>query len=97
MSDLINKIDALYTLTNLPLDLDAKTVQKCIEAVSNIPNVETPLIIFCKDCTKHNKSIDDVLKENACPLISWRGKAQGHEFDYQYCVYCERKINEQFN
>lgn len=50
-------------------------------------------LVMCKDCRKHNKEvcIDVPYKEDACPLISWRGKAQGHEFDYQYCPYGERK------
>ena len=55
-------------------------------------------IVYCKDCEKHNKGVGDLVmwpdgkwqwiwKDEACPLVSWRGKAQGHEFDYQYCVY----------
>lgn len=53
-------------------------------------------VVYCKDCVKHNISMDDaikeggryrpVFKEEVCPLVSFRGKAQGHEFDYQYCV-----------
>lgn len=60
-----------------------------------------PQIIYCKDCKKHNKRIGDyeelpvggkwIWKENACPLIEFRGKAQGHEFDYQFCAYAERR------
>lgn len=56
-----------------------------------------PKIIYCKDCRKHNKKVGfdenfhTVWKEDACPLASWRGKAQGHEFDYQYCVFGERR------
>lgn len=59
-------------------------------------------IIYCKDCAKHNRRIGDFKempngeviwywKYNACPLAEFRGKAQGHEFDYQYCVYGEQK------
>lgn len=61
-----------------------------------------PDIIYCKDCKKHNKGIGDIeeqpyglrkhiMKDEACPLVSWRGKAQGHEFDYQFCVYGKRR------
>ena len=47
-----------------------------------------PEIVFCKDCTKHNKDYRDVsLKTDVCPLTLVRGKAQGHEFDYQFCAY----------
>ena len=40
-------------------------------------------IVRCKDCRKHNSE--------TCPLVAYRGKAQGHEFDYQYCVFGKRK------
>lgn len=58
-----------------------------------------PEIIRCKDCRKHNvkvgfdENLHTVWKEDACPLVIWRGKAQGHEFDYQYCVFAERKTD----
>lgn len=58
-----------------------------------------PEIIYCKDCRKHNKKVGfdenfhTVWKEDACPLVSWRGKAQEHEFDYQYCVFAERRTD----
>ena len=56
-------------------------------------------VVMCKDCTKHNKAIGDyeeaekcwIWKPDACPLVEYRGKTQGHEFDYQYCVYGKRK------
>lgn len=63
-----------------------------------------PEIIYCKDCAKHNKGVGDfevlpdgrrswIWKDRACPLVSWRGKAQEHEFDYQYCVFAERRTD----
>ena len=67
-----------------------------IQMIEPIPSAE-PDIIYCKDCRKHNKKVGfdenfhTVWKEDACPLASWRGKAQGHEFDYQYCAYGERR------
>lgn len=59
--------------------------------------VEFTKIVRCKDCKKHNVKMGfdenghTVWKEDSCPLILFRGKAQGHEFDYQYCIYGERK------
>ena len=61
-----------------------------------------PEIIYCKDCVKHNKGLGNyevhpdgsttwIWKDSACPLVSWRDKAQGHEFDYQFCAYAERR------
>lgn len=49
-------------------------------------------VCYCKDCRKHNKGVEDVrYYGDACPLVRYRGRAQGHEFDYQWCVYRERK------
>ena len=65
-----------------------------------------PEIIRCKDCVKHNRQIGDIRddgqlqygnyywKDEACPLAEYRGKAQGHEFDYQYCSFAERRVEE---
>ena len=52
-------------------------------------------LVLCKDCRKHNKGINEAeyLKDR-CPLILHRGYAHGHEFDYQYCIYGERKDGE---
>ena len=63
-----------------------------------------PEIIYCKDCAKHNKDVGDfeelpdgrrswIWKDQACPLVSWRGKSQEHEFDYQYCAFAERRTD----
>jgi len=65
---------------------------------------ECPLreIVFCKDCAKHNKAIGDyddtgkhiiIRKKDSCPLVLYRGKAYGHEFDYQFCACGKRKEN----
>lgn len=57
-------------------------------------NVEE--IVFCKDCVKHNigRYDDNYNISDTCPLTTIRGKAQGHEFDYQYCSYGKRKGGE---
>ena len=61
---------------------EAEAFKMAIEALSTD-------IVRCKDCRKHNISTD--AERNICPLTWFRGKAQGHEFDYQFCVYGERK------
>lgn len=59
--------------------------------LQSLPSAQ-PEIVFCKDCMKHNKGMQDVLyKRSACPLVKYRGKAQGHEFDYQFCVFGRHK------
>lgn len=72
---------------------DAKTRQEQLDRAKAVNEADVVVVTRCKDCKKHNKEvcIDVPYKEDACPLISWRGKAQGHEFDYQYCPYGERK------
>ena len=71
------------------------------EVLEQLPSAE-PDIIYCKDCRKHNKRIGDyveksdgtydwIWKDKACPLAEFRGKAQGHEFDYQFCAFAERR------
>lgn len=72
-----------------------------VGTINSLPPAE-PSIVYCKDCVKHNKGIGDIeeqpyglrkhiMKDEACPLVSWRGKAQGHEFDYQFCAYGKRR------
>lgn len=66
------------------------------EQIQRLPSAERE-IIYCKDCKRHNLSVEDVWDYPSlkwCPLVAYRGKAQGHEFDYQYCVYAERKEDE---
>lgn len=71
-------------------------------AVMNAPTIEPQSeIVYCKDCKKHNFGIGDYImdgketvwiwKPDACPLVQFRGYAQGHEFDYQHCCYGEKK------
>ena len=61
---------------------------------------KAPEVVFCKDCRKHNEKVGfdenfhTVWKEDACPLVDWRGKAKEHEFDYQYCAFAERRTDE---
>lgn len=61
-----------------------------VNLIDAMPSVQ-PEIVRCKDCVKHNKAISDTpYKEYVCPLVKFRGKAHGHEFDYQYCAYGKR-------
>ena len=86
---------------NVPCDgtLTCRLIEN--EVISKLPSAQ-PEIIYCKDCVKHNKGLGNyevhpdgsgtwIWKDSACPLVSWRNKAQGHEFDYQFCAYAERK------
>ena len=74
-------------------------------AIKQLPFADVVEVVMCKDCKKHNIAMGDHLdlgynkyhwyeKSEVCPLIDMRGKAQGHEFDYQFCVYAERRTDE---
>ena len=73
-------------------------INDAIDAVIAVPSAQ-PEIIRCRDCVKHNKGhgyyLDGTIIgiKDCCPLVEIRGMAQGHEFDYQYCAYAERKTN----
>ena len=72
-------------------ELNGKEIRETIENVSSAE----PEIIYCKDCRKHNQGINEApYLTDRCPLILHRGYAQGHEFDYQFCVYAESEDNE---
>lgn len=99
MDDLISR-DAVKELLNnngLPHHINPVLW----EELNDLPSTQ-PEIIYCKDCVKHNKGLGNyevhpdgsstwIWKDSACPLVSWRDKAQGHEFDYQFCAYAERR------
>lgn len=76
--------------------------ENAVEAIEMVEPSAEPDIIYCKDCRKHNKRVGDcveksdgtydwIWKPDACPLAEFREKAQGHEFDYQYCAFGERR------
>ncbi len=97
----IDAIDEYLIGRNLAADgtMVARLINEMV--IKKLPSSE-PGIIYCKDCVKYNRRIGDFKempngeiiwcwKYNACPLAEFRGKAQGHEFDYQFCVYAERR------
>lgn len=80
---------------------DLISVSDAMNVLRKLPSAQLE-IIYCKDCRKHNKRIGDyveksdgaydwIWKDQPCPLAEFRGVAQGHEFDYQFCAYGERR------
>ena len=88
------KINELVVAGKENADSVGKYLNRVIDKIKELPSVQ-PEIVYCKDCKRHNISIDDVCygSVKCCPLVQYRGKAQGHEFDYQFCVCAERKQN----
>ena len=100
MSDLISRQAAIDALDDAE-DAFGYLTRDWEEVLMELPSAQ-PEIIYCKDCVKHNKGLGNyevhpdgsstwIWKDSACPLVSWRDKAQGHEFDYQFCAYAERR------
>ena len=91
-SDLISRCELFNRLATV------KDLGEAFAVIQGMPTEESQ-ITFCKDCTKHNKRrgyfYDGTIVgiKDCCPLVEIRGKAKGHEFDYQYCVYAERRID----
>ena len=67
-----------------------------LNRINEQPTIQ-PETIHCKDCRKHNKKLgfDEnynlTYKDDACPLIPWRGMSKGHEHDYQSCCLGEKR------
>ena len=100
MAEYINKADIVKLINDSFFDLGVSDDRmNMLTEVDELPSVE---IVHCKDCRKHNIEIGDYeelpdckrrwfWKPDSCPLIAYRGKAKGHEFDYQYCSCAERR------
>lgn len=94
----------LVTITEIKLRVDempsvqpepsqvAEDIARIVENGQDMRVIAQPEIIFCKDCKKHNKDYHmSPYKDTVCPLTAWRGTAQGHEYDYQFCCFAKRR------
>ena len=83
------KVSVLIQIAEI-LDMSADRLLGIEETELDDPDLVR--VCYCKDCRKHNKGVDDVrLYGDACPLVRYRGRVHGHEFDYQWCAYGSRK------
>lgn len=89
---------------NITYQINEVVHQKIQRLIADAPDEDVEPVVYCKDCIKHNIDTGDFKeekagkntffwKDEACPFIPYRGKAQEHEFDYQYCVYGKRMEN----
>lgn len=60
---MINKAAAAFALADLPADLDAEAVQRCIEAIVALPAVDAVEVVRCKDCVYYNSDSEECLDE----------------------------------
>ena len=68
-------------------ELRFQSAEQMAKVYDELPGIT---IIHCKDCERNNVAVKDWYDDHekkVCPLVGHRGKAQGHEFDYQFCVY----------
>ena len=96
-----NRELAKYNKSHVDRANDLKNAEECEQLAEWLRELQerrkAPEIVYCKDCRKHNvrvgfdENFHTVWKEDACPLVDWRGKAKEHEFDYQYCAFAERR------
>lgn len=88
------KYISLQDLIDHAKELRFQSAEQMAKVYEQLPGID---IVRCKDCAKQNKERgcypngEVIHKDEACPLIEFRGKAQGHEFDYQFCCFGERK------
>lgn len=98
----INKNGQLVHGANSKEDEPLYKAEDVYKVLNDVPSAQ-PEIIYCKDCVKHNKGHGYYLDgtvigiKDCCPLVEIRGMAQGHEFDYQYCAYAERRTDVDAN
>lgn len=79
MREYIDKGDAIFAVSALPLTLDAETTQRAIEAVRAVPAADVVEVVRCKDCKWYEKIIYTCLQND--------GMMPGEGF----CSFGERK------
>lgn len=91
--EIIRSIDKAYRAFSkeeykaLEMAIEALEQEPCEDAISRQAE-----IVRCKDCRKHNVSVG--YKKDCCPLYEFRGISYGHEHDYQFCCFAERRTDE---
>ena len=90
----IKRIDAKRALTALPPDLDAETVQRCIEAMNSPKAADVEPVVRCRDCKFASMTYDGECKYCAC----FASKDEYGELDPElylpgdfFCAFGERK------
>ena len=91
MSNLISRADALEAIKLLPVQLDAETVQRCIEAVSNLPSAQITSDV------RHGKWLcsDDIYETAVCSVCNF-DTGEPYEFvkkSWNFCPNCGAKMD----
>lgn len=100
MNEYIDKAVAMRKLVDLPAELDAVAVQRCIEAIHSVPAADVVEVVRCKDCRdcmeftpeyKEKSGHYGTCRRLLIPMLDdndARIKAD------DYCSYGERKENK---
>ena len=88
LADYIHNVDKVYSTGHLSMS-DCEDAARSV--IEDLPSAQ-PEVIYCKDCRKHN--VHSGYKDDCCPLYEWRGMSYGHEHDYQYCSFAERRTDD---
>lgn len=92
MTRLIDKKCVLESVKALPAEFDAETVQRCIEVLSNQPEVDAVPV-------RHGEWIDEGQYGDNFPHHAWRCSECGEhviEIDtpwYKYCPFCGSRMD----
>ena len=85
---LIDKNNVLEDVKALPAELDAETVQRCIEILSNQPTVDAVPVIRCRDCKWYKTNYSwDGKEHRVCVIEAYEPVRKADDF----CSRAERK------
>ena len=87
---LIDKNNVLKAVKTLSIELDAETVQRCIETVSNQPTVDAVPVVRCKDCKYYRKDGDCWYELDIAGRIYYQSVINKPNPD-DYCSRAKRK------
>lgn len=89
MTRLIDKKCVLESVKALPAEFDAETVQRCIEVLSNQPEVDAVPV-------RHGKwkKIRGAINCSACKRSSWSMSFEDLVTSFNYCPNCGARMDE---
>ena len=96
MDEYISKGNAIFSVSALPLTLDAETTQRAIEAVRAVPAADVVEVVRCKDCDLWNEWDEAGHKKLgnyacSCAYFSNEDGYLVYTGPDDYCSYGERK------
>lgn len=91
MTDYINKAVAMRKLVDLPAELDAVAVQRCIEAIHSVPAADVRLNVHGKWVPKNS---DGSWRVDTCSSCEKDTHYVRYAPAYDYCPNCGADMRE---